>query len=224
QPSPSSQPNTNGNAVEVHENIYTVPNFLTLSRILASPYIGYLIVHQHYQSAMIGCLIFGATDVLDGYIARRFNSRSVLGSIMDPFADKVLVTTLVISMAWNTDNPLLPLPLAAIILGRDLGLIISAFYFRYISLPPPKTLVRFFDVTLPSAEVRPTTISKVNTVLQVGLLAASLAAPATGLWELDDTWMSAFRYLVGTTTVLSGLSYVFSKDAVRIVAQTKKPK
>lgn len=69
--------------------------------------------------------------------------------------------------------------LAFLIFGRDLGLSISAFYFRYISLPPPvgseipsrlqresyrvqRTLTRYFDPTIPSAEVKPTQISKVR--------------------------------------------------------------
>jgi cardiolipin synthase (CMP-forming) len=51
--------------------------------------------------------------------------------------------------------------LAVIILGRDVGLGISALYYRYISLPPPKTFARYWDFSLPSAEVHPTTISKV---------------------------------------------------------------
>lgn len=52
--------------------------------------------------------------------------------------------------------------LAVIILGRDVGLAISAIYFRWISLPPPKTMARYWDFSLPSAEVYPTTISKVR--------------------------------------------------------------
>jgi len=51
--------------------------------------------------------------------------------------------------------------LAVIILGRDFGLGIAAIYYRYISLPPPKTFMRFWDFSLPSAEVHPTQISKV---------------------------------------------------------------
>ena len=48
------------------------------------------------------------------------------------------------------------------IFGRDLALSISAFYFRYISLPRPVTLRRYFDPSMPSAEVQPTQISKVD--------------------------------------------------------------
>lgn len=67
--------------------------------------------------------------------------------------------------------------LAAIILGRDVGLGIAAIYYRWISLPPPKTFSRYWDFSLPSAEVRPTTISKYNTVLQLGLIGLTTAAP-----------------------------------------------
>ena len=67
--------------------------------------------------------------------------------------------------------------LAVIILGRDVGLGISAIYYRWISLPPPKTFARYWDFSLPSAEVRPTTISKYNTALQLALIGATTAMP-----------------------------------------------
>lgn len=66
---------------------------------------------------------------------------------------------------------------ATIILGRDIGLAIAAIYYRWISLPPPKTFTRYWDFSLPSAEVRPTTISKYNTFLQLGLVGLTAAAP-----------------------------------------------
>ncbi len=66
---------------------------------------------------------------------------------------------------------------ASIILGRDVGLGIAAIYYRWISLPPPKTFARYWDFSLPSAEVRPTTISKYNTFLQLALVGVTTAAP-----------------------------------------------
>jgi cardiolipin synthase len=71
--------------------------------------------------------------------------------------------------------------LAAIILGRDVGLGIAAIYYRWISLPPPKTFARYWDFSLPSAEVRPTTISKYNTALQLGLLGLTTVAPVVAV-------------------------------------------
>lgn len=104
-----------------------------------------------------------------------------MGSVVDPMADKLLVTVLTITLAMKG---LLPVWLAVIILGRDVGLAISAIYYRYISLPPPKTFMRYWDFSLPSAEVRPTTISKINTLLQLGLITASTVVPVVPINEV----------------------------------------
>ncbi|KAJ1927146.1 hypothetical protein EC988_010251, partial [Linderina pennispora] len=104
---------------EHHEKVLTIPNALTMARILSSPYIGYLIVQQRYGLALTGCVVFGLTDALDGYIARKYNMMSFVGSIIDPAADKVLMTTLTVALAYGG---LLPTALAAVIIGRDLAL------------------------------------------------------------------------------------------------------
>ncbi|CAG8495650.1 7286_t:CDS:2 [Ambispora gerdemannii] len=194
------------------ENIYTLPNLLTLSRLIAGPIIGSFILKEEYKIAL-GIFIFaGFTDLLDGVIARRYNMRTMLGTVMDPAADKTLMTVMTITLAMKD---LLPFPLAAVILGRDAGLVLASFYYRYISLPPPKTLSRYFDFSIPSAEVRPTFISKINTVLQLALVGVTVACPVLE-WNHAPA-LTALQYTVAGTTVLSGLSYVFSKDAVRIL-------
>lgn len=66
------------------------------------------------------------------------------------------------------------------IIGRDIILGLSAVYYRYISLPQPKTLARYWDFSLPSAEIRPTGISKINTALQLGLTGWTLSILAVG--------------------------------------------
>ncbi|KAJ3413613.1 hypothetical protein HDV05_007757 [Chytridiales sp. JEL 0842] len=74
------------------ENIYTIPNILTTSRLIMSPIIGYFIV-SHQMDWALGFLATAAvTDVLDGFIARRYNQKTYLGSALDPAADKVLMT------------------------------------------------------------------------------------------------------------------------------------
>lgn len=72
------------------------------------------------------------------------------------------------------------MPIVVLILGRDLILGLVALYYRYISLPPPKTIARYWDFSLPSAEVRPTGISKVNTALQLGLIGWTMGGMAVG--------------------------------------------
>lgn len=156
---------------------------------------------------------------MDGWIARKWHLQTVVGTIIDPLADKILMTVLTVTLAMQG---MLPVWLAFIILGRDVGLGISAIYYRWISLPPPKTFTRYWDFSLPSAEVRPTTISKWNTALQLGLIGATTATPLIP-FELGAT-MTGFQYLVAATTIWSGASYVYSKDAVKILNQKKDGK
>ncbi|KAL9473736.1 hypothetical protein ACSS6W_008116 [Trichoderma asperelloides] len=196
----------------VHENIYTIPNFLTVTRIAASPVIGYLIL-QDANTWAVGLLAYaGLSDLVDGWIARRWNRRTVVGTIIDPMADKILMTILTVCLAVKGA---LPVWVASIILGRDVGLAIAAIYFRWISLPPPKTFSRYWDFSLPSAEVRPTTISKYNTFLQLALVGLTTAAPILSV-DLAPT-LTIMQYIVATTTIWSGASYVFSKDAIKIL-------
>jgi cardiolipin synthase len=177
-----------------HENIYNVPNLLTFSRLVAAPVIGYLVLHDQHVWAVGLFAYAGLTDLVDGYIARRWNQQTVVGTVIDPMADKTLMTILTVCLAVKGALPGKPLHsfsqgpaqvashavlvwLAVIILGRDVGLAIAAIYYRWISLPPPKTFKRYWDFSLPSAEVRPTTISKYNTALQLALVGATTAMP-----------------------------------------------
>ncbi|KAK4223702.1 hypothetical protein QBC38DRAFT_487096 [Podospora fimiseda] len=185
-----------------------------------SPFIGYAILHDQHVLALSLFAYAGITDLLDGWIARKWKLQTVVGTIIDPMADKMLMTVLVVSLAMKAA---LPLWLAVIILGRDVGLAISALYFRWISLPPPKTMARFWDFGLPSAEVKPTMISKWNTFLQLGLMGMTAVAPVTGVVDLRGV-LTGLQYIVATTTIWSGASYVFSKDAVKILTKPEAKK
>ncbi|KFA75309.1 hypothetical protein S40288_00224 [Stachybotrys chartarum IBT 40288] len=215
---PLSSPEPPSNKPVLHEDIYTIPNFLTFTRLVAAPVVGYLVLHDNHAWAVGLFAYAGVTDLLDGWIARRWNRKTVVGTIIDPMADKALMTILTVCLAVKGA---LPLWVASIILGRDVGLAFAAIYYRWISLPPPKTFARYWDFSLPSAEVRPTTISKYNTFLQLGLIGLTTAAP---LVSVDmTTALTTMQYVVATTTVWSGASYVFSKDAVKILNQKKEP-
>ncbi|KAJ5674749.1 uncharacterized protein N7477_004683 [Penicillium maclennaniae] len=208
-----------------HENIYTVPNILTFSRLVAAPVVGYLLVHNYHAAALSLFAYAGITDLIDGWIARKYHLQTVVGTIIDPMADKLLMTVGVACLAVNGS---LPVWLAVIILGRDVGLAISAIYYRWISLPPPKTMARYWDFSLPSAEVRPTEISKINTALQLVLVGSAIALPVVpeaviSAWHLSEA-MTAFQYLVAGTTIWSGLSYVFSNNAVKILSKEEVQK
>ncbi|KAG9894612.1 hypothetical protein KCU90_g20919, partial [Aureobasidium melanogenum] len=189
------------------EQIYNVPNILTASRLIAAPFVGYLVLHEQHKWALALFAYAGITDLVDGWIARKYKLQTVVGSVIDPMADKFLMTILTVTLSLNG---LLPASLATLILGRDVSLAVAALYWRYASLPAPKTFKRYWDFSLPSAEVHPTTMSKYNTFLQLLLIGATLAYPVItadnhhlgimhdmGLEKLDlAQFMTYFQILV----------------------------
>jgi cardiolipin synthase (CMP-forming) len=90
---------------EKHENIYTIPNILTFSRLLATPIIAYLILHDFPYLATSLLFYAGLTDLVDGWIARRYNLQSVVGTVIDPMADKFLMVTLTGALAYTGAMP-----------------------------------------------------------------------------------------------------------------------
>ncbi|KAJ3190159.1 hypothetical protein HDU85_000450 [Gaertneriomyces sp. JEL0708] len=200
------------------ENIYTIPNALTTGRLILSPYIGYLIVQEEFTWAL-GTLVFaGLTDLVDGFVARRYNMKTFLGTALDPAADKVLMTVLTVSLMKAS---LLPVSLGALIIGRDVGLILGTAWYRYKSLPPPKTFSRYFDLSLPSAEVRPPFISKLNTLMQLALMSLTVAAPVFGF--VDWVGLEAMRWIVAGTTIWSGAIYALDKNVIKVLPQKPQP-
>lgn len=214
------------------ENIYNFPNFLTVTRLIAAPTTAYLLVHDQHAAALALFAYAGITDLLDGWIARKWKLQTVAGSVMDPMADKGLMIILTVTLAVKG---LLPAYLATLILGRDASLALAAIYYRYASLPAPKTFMRYWDFSLPSAEVHPTTVSKYNTFLQLVLIGSTLALPVVtadshhlgimhdlGLGNVDlHQIMTYFQYLVAGTTLWSGLSYAYLKNAVTILGENE---
>ncbi|MEQ2265935.1 cardiolipin synthase, partial [Xenotaenia resolanae] len=158
-----------------YENPWTVPNLLCVCRILLAPYLGYLITQQHFDLSLALFALAGATDLLDGLIARTWpTQKSALGSALDPLADKILISVLYVSLTYAE---LIPAPLTALVIFRDIGLIAAVFWVRYKTVPPPVTLSKFFNPCYTTAQLKPTLFSKVNTAIQLFLVATSLAAP-----------------------------------------------
>ena len=81
------------------ENIYNLPNFLTVSRLIAAPVTSYLLLHDHYKWALALFAYAGITDLVDGWLARKWNLQTVAGSVIDPMADKALMIILTVTLA-----------------------------------------------------------------------------------------------------------------------------
>lgn len=187
---------------------YTIPNMLTISRIAATPFIGYFLATGHTTPALSIFAYSCITDFVDGYIARKYNMKTVLGSILDPAADKFLMTTCTVALAIQTS---MPLYVAACIIGRDVFLSFYGFYVRYRALPPPKTLKRFLDLSIPTHSVHPNLLGKVNTALQMAYIGTLVILPL-----LSDFGLAPYLDLAGAgvaaTTVVSGLTYIFLRS------------
>src|SRR5881296_485245 len=119
---------------------WTLPNILTLARICLTPVIALLPFIEGYWPKVIAFLIFlaaGASDVVDGYLARRRNQVSELGQLLDPVADKLLLFATLIPIFWLTRHPTilygipwwgsLPVWVALLLVGREI--LITAFRF-----------------------------------------------------------------------------------------------
>lgn len=203
---------------EIKENVLTIPNGLCLLRMVATPFLGYLVLQEWYATSL-GLFIFaGFTDVVDGYIARNYpKQQSMIGSFLDPAADKILIATLFVTL---TVNGLIPVPLTSLIISRDICLMGAGFYIRYVSLPPPKTVTRYFDMSFVTAKLSPTGISKVNTLVQLSLVACSLAAPVFDF--VDHAYLQILWYVTAASTVLSAGSYLCYKDTYKVLTSRVK--
>ncbi|TMW67000.1 hypothetical protein Poli38472_012116 [Pythium oligandrum] len=199
--------------------VVNVPNVITFARIVATPYLGYLIYSGSYASAVGVLAAAGLSDWLDGYIARKFKQESIIGSFLDPFADKLMVGTLSLSML---SSGLLPWPLVVLVFGRDFLLVSGTFYHR---LKTKAADSAFFDTSDSGAfQVAPTMLSKVNTALQFSTFGLALTNAA---WQIPgDLALNTLFGVVGTTTFLSGAeylrSYINQTGAFRALDKTKK--
>ncbi|XP_006626062.1 cardiolipin synthase (CMP-forming) [Lepisosteus oculatus] len=213
-----SRPEGLSNFKELYENPWTIPNFLCMARIGLSPVLGYLIVEKDFNLSLCLFVLAGVTDLLDGYIARNWASqKSALGSALDPLADKILISVLYISLTYAH---LIPAPLTAMVISRDIALIAAVFYVRYKTVPPPRTISKYFNPCYATAQLKPTFISKVNTAVQLALVAASLAAPV--FHYVDSIFLQALWYITGLTTTASAYSYYhYGKKTVQVLNNTK---
>lgn len=140
--------------------------------------------------------------------------KSVVGSIVDPLADKFLMTICTLSLAYVHSIP--PI-LASIIIGRDVILSFMSFYYRFKSLTPPRTLNKFVSIgQYPTISVHPNFLGKLNTALQMLYIGSLVYRP---LLEsvVNDAAFEGLGLIVGATTLMSGANYIFNKNSWKYV-------
>lgn len=180
---------------------WNVANAITVGRIVAAPVTGYWIFNAQYDYALGGLLYAGISDWLDGVVARRFKLQTVIGSYLDPLADKLLVSTTTTCLALKG---VIPLYLVGMIVGRDLALVGG-----WMVLVRRKTggygLSKLVQVARGNA-LEPLYISKVNTALQISLgFSGVLYAGEWGV--VSDGLLRGLGLVTVASTVASGTSY-----------------
>jgi len=178
-----------------------LPNLLSVLRILLVPPVVYYMLQQQYMPALVLFVIAGVTDSLDGWLAKHFNWQSRLGEILDPLADKLLLVSSYIVFAW-LDH--LPIWLVACVFIRDIIIVAGGVAYRI-----------FFG----EVDILPTYISKLNTLMQIVLIAVVLVSLA---WlSISPIVITGLIWTVFMTTILSGVVYIYLWG-MRAVNQLRK--
>ena len=163
-------------ADEASDKIFTIPNLISFIRLLLAPVFMYLLLHGNDFAAALLFAIAAATDFVDGQIARRTNSVSKLGQLLDPAVDRILMICAVIGLLLVGR---LPVWIVILVLARDIVLLVGQAYL------------------LQSRNVRVPVIfaGKIaTTLLFVGLAGLLLNAPLfPGLGLVDVGWLPGFN-------------------------------
>jgi cardiolipin synthase len=166
------------------KELQSPPNVITTTRILFAPVLSYFIISGQHHFALYGCVAAGASDWLDGYLARNHNMSTVLGAFLDPMADKIIINVLSVSL-WYTE--ILPTPLVGLWFAKDFLLVFGCA--AYVRMQSKDASMAYDPVSTP-LKVLPTQTSKINTALQFVTLGVGIVYPLynippevfSGLW------------------------------------------
>ena len=161
----------------------SLPNFITLGRLLLTPVVISLVADESWRAAFAVFVIAGLSDAIDGWLAKTFNLQSELGAVLDPIADKALIVSIYIALAIGGA---LPRWLAIMVVSRDIMIIGGLAVSWLLSRPMP---------------VHPHPASKATTAAQIALAAVVLAGQAYGLrlFLLDSVLILAVAALTVTS-------------------------
>ena len=166
-----------------------IPNIISLLRITLVIPVVYLLIQRQFSYALVLFFIAGISDGLDGYLAKRNNWSTRLGSILDPLADKLLLVFSYFALGWLGE---IPMWLVIAVVIRDLIIIVGAIAYH--------ELIGVYDMT-------PTWMSKTNTFFQIVLVLTVVFS--SGVYMLPEIAIDGLICIVAVTTVASGANYVW---------------
>lgn len=166
----------------------TVPNLITIGRLVLVPCVIYAMLTGGWDWAFAGFVVAGVSDAVDGFIARHFNQYSKLGAYLDPMADKLLLVSVFVVLGIMGH---LPLWLVVLAVSRD-ALIVCAVLLSTVMGNP--------------VVVKPLMVSKINTAVQIVLAALVLAELSFGFGF--GPLRPALITVSGLLTVASAAAYL----------------
>jgi len=119
----------------VSDRVWTLPNVVSMLRLLGVPLFLWLILSRHDGWAVVVLTISGVSDYLDGKLARHYNLVSRVGQLLDPLADRLYILTTLLGLAWRD---MIPWWLVAILVGREVfgsALLLIVRHYGYRALP-----------------------------------------------------------------------------------------
>ncbi len=168
-----------------------IPNALTMTRLLLIIPFLWFFYQKQYNYAFDLFIFAGLTDALDGWLARYFHWQSAFGSLIDPIADKLLITSSVLALAWQHQ---IPWWFVILVFLRDVT--ISGGVLAWYGL-----------VRCP-LEFNPTYLSKINTALQLAFVTCNLYCLAHA--SPHHAWITWLLELTTFTTLSSFIHYVWT--------------
>ncbi|MGL4290923.1 MAG: CDP-alcohol phosphatidyltransferase family protein [Phreatobacter sp.] len=166
----------------------SIPNLLTILRILLVPVVVWAI-SQGQMGVALGIFVFaGVTDAVDGYIAKRFNQQTELGAYLDPVADKTLIVSIYVSLAIFG---FIPPWVVILVVSRDFMIVGGVLLSTLLDKP---------------LAIQPLLVSKANTVAQIVFAALVLAAQGLGL-NLGPA-IALVMWTVAVLTLVSAGAYL----------------
>lgn len=173
-----------------------LPNLVSAARIVLAPYILNLLWNGEFGAALAWFAIAGASDGIDGYLARKLGAESKLGAQLDPIGDKLLLSGAFLVLALRSD---IPLWLAGLVLGRDVLILAGALTIAAIFKSHMKKLPAF----------PPSQWGKWSTTFQILYILITIAALG-GLLDFGpgELLREAAGWVTVLLTVISGLDYV----------------
>jgi len=166
----------------------SIPNLITLARILMVPVIVWAIASNQMQIAFSLFLIAGLSDLVDGFLAKRFGMATELGAYLDPLADKAMIVSIYVALGIVD---VIPRWLVILVVSRDI-MIVAAVILSWLVDKPLK--------------LKPLMVSKLNTVAQV--LLALLVLATLSLKIEAGFAIQVLTVIVAILTLLSVAFYV----------------